>query len=403
MKNSASAIAAMLILAAVSTCAAAGLEKQKDGGYRFANDLYQATIDPQGRLMSLTLKGEEMFSHAYVNSKAIGASFIGGANSRMFLPTPNITIEANMVVARGDGREVSYRFNPDGLDFLFDVKARTQWTFHFKRKAITHLVKETRKHEVVPLSENGSTAAVLASNGYRLAFTPIFFTAYYWAGKGYDTPDIVSGAYIVVNPSKSEAQLRITKHSGWAQNMEVLAITGERADHLFPKGKPVQFAVTLRNRSAKDYAGVLNVIVTNHIGVQPTQTFRLPVKTPAKGEATVTWHATFNQPLVSKTMLNLKAGKETVLTKDLVFAYDAEHYRLLLTRPDDFTAFWDATRKELRGRPLNLKVTPAPELSNTHRTISKVSFTSLGRRIIVGWLTEPATPYAKLKARSPEV
>ena len=41
-----------------------------------------------------------------------------------------IKIEGDMVVARGAGREVSYRFNPDSIDFLFDVKERCHWTFH---------------------------------------------------------------------------------------------------------------------------------------------------------------------------------------------------------------------------------------------------------------------------------
>jgi cephalosporin-C deacetylase-like acetyl esterase len=46
----------------------------------------------------------------------------------------------------------------------------------------------------------------------------------------------------------------------------------------------------------------------------------------------------------------------------------------------------------MRNLPLDLKVTPAPELSNTHMTVSKVSFSALGGRTIEGWLTEPTAP-----------
>jgi len=367
-----------------------GLTRQADGSFRFANALYTALIDNQGRLLSLQVQGVEMLSQADVNPKGIGASFIGGADSRTFLPVPHLTIEANMVVARGEGREVSYRFNSDGLDFLFDVHEHTQWTFHFKRGTITHIVAPNAA--VTPLSESGPTAGVLASNGYQLTFTPTFFTHYHWVGAGFGTPDMVSGAYIGVNPGKSEAHLRISKHSGWVQNLDILAITGGQADHLFRAGEQVKFAITLRNRANKDFTGTLTILVTDHAGVQPTQTFTVPVQTPAKGEATVTWQASFTQPLVSKTLLNLKSGEEVVLTKDLVFVYDAEHYRPPLTRPQDFTAFWEATLREMRHRPLDLAITPAPELSNTHLTVSKVSFSTLGGRRVEGWLVEPTVP-----------
>ncbi len=47
---------------------------------------------------------------------------------------------------------------------------------------------------------------------------------------------------------------------------------------------------------------------------------------------------------------------------------------------------------DMRARPLDLKVTTAPELSNAHKTVSLVSFTGLGGRTIDGWLEEPAAP-----------
>ena len=330
-----------------------------------------------------------MLSQADVNPKGIGASFIGGADSRTLLPVPDITLEAGMVVARGGGREVSYRFQPDGIDFLFDVKDGCHWTWHLHRHTITHLVRSNA--QVVPLSEGGPTSGVLTGNGYQVAFTPAFFTHYHWAGAGCGAPDMVSGAYIGVRPGKSEASVRIVKNSGWAQKLDVLAITGERTDHLFPKGEPVEFAVTLRNRADKEFSGSVDMVVTDHIGVEPSKTFTVPVKAPANGESTVTWQATFDQPLVSKTLLNVKVGDETVLTKDLVFAYDAEHYQPPLTSPSDFQTFWGATLKEMRSRLLDLKITPAPELSNTHKTVSKLSFSGLGGRMIEGWLVEPAT------------
>ena len=371
-------------------CAAAEPTKQADGGYGFENELYAATIDAQGRLKSLKVKGDEMFSQGDVNPKGIGASFIGGTDSRTLLPAPDITIEGGMVVARGGGREVNYRFNPDSIDFLFDVKERCHWTFHFKRNVITHIARPNS--EVLSIIEGGPTAKALAANGYELEFTPVFYTHYHWVGAGYSTPDMVSGAYINVEPGKSEAHLRIGKHSGWAQGLEVLAITGARADHLFPRGDPVKFEISLRNRRDVAFEGMLNVTVEDHAGVEKPRTFGVPARVPPKSEATVTWETNLDRPLVSKTILSLDAGPETVLTRDMVFVYDAEHYRPPLTRPADFKEFWAATLRDMRERPLDLKVTPAPKLSNAHKAVSLVSFTGLGGRTIEGWLVEPTAP-----------
>ena len=118
----------------------------------------------------------------------------------------------------------------------------------------------------------------------------------------------------------------------------------------------------------------------------------MPVKLGAQAAATLTWQYQPDSPLVGKTLVQLRSGEETVTSRDMVFVYDAENYRPPLTRPDDFAAFWQATMADMRARPLDLKVTPAPELSNAHKTVSLVSFTGLGGRTIDGWLEEPAAP-----------
>ena len=80
--------------------------KLDDGGYRFANDLYEAVIDTRGRLASLKVNGQEILSPPSVNAKVYGASLVGGADNRTPQDLPKLTIEMGMVVARGQGREL---------------------------------------------------------------------------------------------------------------------------------------------------------------------------------------------------------------------------------------------------------------------------------------------------------
>ena len=115
----------------------------------------------------------------------------------------------------------------------------------------------------------------------------------------------------------------------------------------------------------------------------------MPVKLGTQAAATVTWQY---QPSSRwwPDFVRLQAEKETVTSRDMVFVYDAENYRPPLTRPPDFAAFWQATMADMRARPVDLKVIPARELSNAHKTVSLISFTGLGGRRIEGWLEEPA-------------
>lgn len=146
----------------------------------------------------------------------------------------------------------------------------------------------------------------------------------------------------------------------------------------------------MKNHHDKRFEGKLVFEVEDHAGFARPNRSELPVRLEAQAAKLVTWHYLPASPLVARTVVRLVAGEETVTSRDIVFVYDAENYRPALTRPRDFAAFWQATMADMRARPLDLKVTTAPELSNAHKTVSLVSFTGLAGRRIEGWLEEPA-------------
>ena len=108
MRNAVRQLAWVLVLLAATRTSAAEPVPLKDGGYQFNGECYQAVVDLHGRLATLQVNGQDILLPPSVNAKVYGASLVAGPEHRTPLDLPRMTIEAGMVVARGDGREVGY-------------------------------------------------------------------------------------------------------------------------------------------------------------------------------------------------------------------------------------------------------------------------------------------------------
>ena len=377
----------MLCLAGASRAAALEPVRLEGGGFRARCEAYEAVVDAQGRLASLKAHGKELLAPPTANPKAYGGSLVGGPGNRTLLDLPQVGVEEGAVVARGDGMLARYRFLPEGVDVSFELARQSHWVLHLNRETVSHLARPDG--QVAPLGEGGPMQAARAADGVAFRVEPPLYVHVPWVGR-FGAPDMVTAGYCNVGPGKAECRIRIARHSGWVHQMQIVAITPAAPDHLFPKGRPVRFDLQLRNHREAPFEGRLAFDVEDHAGFDKPQRFEVPVKLAANGEATATWEYSPEKPVVAKAVMRLVAGDETVTSRDFVFAFDAEGYRPPLTRPSDFAAFWQATLKDMRDRPLDLKAVPAPELSNAHKTVSLVSFVGLGGRRIEGWLEEPA-------------
>ena len=180
MRNAVHQLPWVLVLLSAASVSAAEPVRLQDGGYRFQGELYQATVDRHGRLASLQVNGQEILLPPAVNAKVYGASLVAGPEHRTPLDLPQITIESGMVVARGDGREVSYRFRPDGIDFLFDLRDQVHWVLHLNRDAITHVARPDG--QVATLGDGGPMAAARAREKAAIRVDPPLFVHIPWVG-----------------------------------------------------------------------------------------------------------------------------------------------------------------------------------------------------------------------------
>jgi len=168
------------------------------------------------------------------------------------------------------------------------VKEPTPWAIHFKREAITQVVRPNA--EIVPLKENGPAAGVLTSNGYQLAFTPTLFAHYQWIGAG-DAPDMVSAAYTGVNPGIFNAQVRIMRYSG--ANVPV-QLDGIRPNKVrYRRGEAGTIQVTLRNPAVAEQSVTVDGELTQELAL----TTPLPARAvPVPAGKTITVDLPFTAP-----------------------------------------------------------------------------------------------------------
>ena len=158
-----------------------GVAKEPDGSYRFQNDRYAAVVNPRGRLESLTVEGEEFLSPPAVHANAYGAALVGGPEHRTAFDLPDVRVEVGLVVARGAGREVSYRFLPDGIDFLFDLPEPLHWVLHLNPRGVAYLAQPDR--QLVPLPQGGPAAGILGRGTGALTPKPHLFVHAPWVGR----------------------------------------------------------------------------------------------------------------------------------------------------------------------------------------------------------------------------
>ena len=68
---------------------------------------------------------------------------------------------------------------------------------------------------------------------------------------------------------------------------------------------------------------------------------------------------------------------------------ELERFTTSVTCPDDFTAFWEETQRELERIPLEPRVTPVPLRSNEDVSVYQATFRSLGELEIAAWYCVP--------------
>ena len=131
--------------------------------------------------------------------------------------------------------------------------------------------------------------------------------------------------------------------------------------------------------------GMLYVRVTNDGGeTLEWHEFNLAEANPTTFRTTLSFPG---HMLIKVTASGEKLGGDVHRSAGLLFS--PEGIEPGLGKPDDFDAFWDAGKAEAREVPLDERVTPIAELSDSEIEVFEVSFATVDEKRVYGFLSKP--------------
>ena len=156
---------------------------------------------------------------------------------------------------------------------------------------------------------------------------------------------------------------------------------------IFTGDGTVGYTLKMKNAYNKPQDGILKCSVTTEEGVR---IYVDSVKVSIKKQATIRYH--FNIPCKNPGFYKVSFGFSLTLYDDTikrVFGYNPKLIPAITHIPDDFDAFWKASRDSLKKIPPRYKITEEKALSVNDQKVYLVEMQSWGNVTVRGWLTIP--------------
>jgi len=156
---------------------------------------------------------------------------------------------------------------------------------------------------------------------------------------------------------------------------------------IFTGDGTVGYTLKMKNAYNKPQDGILKCSVTTEEGVR---IYVDSVKVSIKKQATNRYH--FNIPCKNPGFYKVSFGFSLTLYDDTikrVFGYNPKLIPAITHIPDDFDAFWKASRDSLKKIPPRYKITEEKALSVNDQKVYLVEMQSWGNVTVRGWLTIP--------------
>lgn len=179
--------------------------------------------------------------------------------------------------------------------------------------------------------------------------------------------------------------------AAFAGDVKTIKINFDRESQIYAVGEDATFTVApLDEGDAAVKSGVMTVKITNDgRDALSEQTFDL-----AKDEIP-SFKCTLGAPGFVKVFVKVETpqeGKDPVVKDEVAGAgFDPEKIEPGLPKPEDFDAFWEAGRKEVREIPIDAQMRKLDEFSNDKHDMYAVSFATINGQRVYGFLGVPKT------------
>jgi cephalosporin-C deacetylase-like acetyl esterase len=338
-----------LALVTLPACAEVKITQADDRSVQVTTGVYAARIDAKGNLSELTVKGAKAFTHQFGNPGKPPAE------------APSITVTNNLVAVRSDVLRVEWTFGEETIAFLTEG-----YNFECTLDATVKALVAPGGGGGALGKYNGGTTAIVLANDLTVASTAGMHVheRRYLPG-GYTSGGVKPGSLV-------ENELRLGAPADAVQTLSSISIMpvgsdakplmidgnqGSIGSHYFPDPKKIAFTFSQQNLGKTPVNLEYRAVVFDH-RVAANTVASLQRKATLAGESA--FSETWTLPELSAGFFYLVIsgwrGETKLVEAKLTFAVDLPHYRHPLTRPADFTAFWERQNARLTATPLNPKV-----------------------------------------------
>jgi len=379
-------------------------EKQPDGSYAVSTARYRAVIAANGYLHSLRAGPTEFLQpiagardpqHPGHALSIASACYLRNDPSKGLVPLEALTLQGrSRLEARGKQATIKYAFREDEFDVIlkqdFD-QAGLLW-FALSPEVVAALDGRTDRALRAAEREEGDqidtrlvtrTGAVLACKQYFAGYSRMSLGRL--PGKAWAFRQMAYGsevAKLTLRPIPDPA----------AADAVGLRVDCASADFLLPGGKPIHFGVTATSYARARVSGRIAFQVCDYLTRKTLGARVTPFELDPGRELAAATDAPVKEPGPYRAKALVADGRGHERAIEWVFTYDFPNYRPPLTRQPDFEAFWKETLAELAAIPVDARVTPVPEQSDSAAEAFRVSLATLGGRRVWCWYWKPRKP-----------
>jgi cephalosporin-C deacetylase-like acetyl esterase len=333
---------------------------------------------------------------------------VGGvpALEQAFKPEPGaprtIRITNRMVAVRAGGARVEYTFEPESIVVVTEGFG---FGFHYSQD-VKAAVAPGGKGGAVGLSAYANCRGIVLTNGLTVAFDQPFHVgpsrhgqlvpSCYVNGSGKKPGDLLEFTLKAGQPAEAvELLSRVALETVGGLSPATLNKNGNKGGYIPHVSDPAKIVLSTKqaNSGSRSFLLTYRMTVLGHYVAGGTVFEQEQAATLAPGGTQeLAWTLPVLAPGFYYATVEVLQDGRKLTSEKLTFTVDLPHYSPPVTRPPDFTGFWNDRVAALRALPFEAKLTEEPSWSSDALVCHRLELTIAGGRRYSTVLLVPRKP-----------